>query len=137
MKTSAYVQITGHLNQSSVGLASNDTGSELDPHGANLAGNPLSGLVCFKQHAYNNCTKTQYIDSKFTAVKVNSRMSTGTYKYLQWEKHLGQLPPAAKDPALEQQLAALPPMVLDALMLFLIAVKSCKCSLKLGPLDNC
>ncbi|KIM89738.1 hypothetical protein PILCRDRAFT_194685 [Piloderma croceum F 1598] len=45
MKTSAYIQITGHLNQTGVGLASNDTGGELDPHGADLAGNPLGGLV--------------------------------------------------------------------------------------------
>ena len=40
MKTSAYIQITGHLNQSGVGLASNDTGGELDPHGADLVRTP-------------------------------------------------------------------------------------------------
>jgi hypothetical protein len=34
MKTSAYIQITGHFNQSGIGLAPNDTGGELDPHGA-------------------------------------------------------------------------------------------------------
>jgi len=45
MKTSAYIQITGHLNQTGIGLLSNDTGGELDPHGADLAGNPLGGLV--------------------------------------------------------------------------------------------
>jgi len=45
MKTSAYIQITGRLNQAGISLASNDTGGELDPHGADLGGNPLGGLV--------------------------------------------------------------------------------------------
>lgn len=45
MRTSAYIQITGHLNQGGINLASNDTGGELDPHGADLGGNPLGGLV--------------------------------------------------------------------------------------------
>ncbi|KII94427.1 hypothetical protein PLICRDRAFT_36700 [Plicaturopsis crispa FD-325 SS-3] len=45
MKTSAYIQITGHFNQSGIGLDPNDGGGELDPHGADLAGNPLGGLV--------------------------------------------------------------------------------------------
>jgi len=45
MRTSAYIQLTGHLNQTGVGLDPSDTGGELDPHGADLAGNPLGGLV--------------------------------------------------------------------------------------------
>jgi len=45
MKTSAYIQITGHLNQTGVGLLTNDTGGELDPHGADLLGNPIGGLL--------------------------------------------------------------------------------------------
>jgi hypothetical protein len=45
MKTSAYIQVTGRFNQNGIGLATNDTGGELDPHGADLAGNPLGGLV--------------------------------------------------------------------------------------------
>jgi hypothetical protein len=36
MKTSAYIQVTGHINQTGVGLTTNDTGGELDPHGADL-----------------------------------------------------------------------------------------------------
>ena len=66
--TSAYIQITGFLNQTGVGLLANDTGGErkprhtrslacqryqltlpvlpaVDPHGADLLGNPLGGLV--------------------------------------------------------------------------------------------
>jgi len=45
MKTSAYIQVTGKFNQSGIGLDPTDTGGELDPHGADLAGNPLGGLV--------------------------------------------------------------------------------------------
>jgi hypothetical protein len=45
MRTSAYVQVSGTLNQPGLGLAEADTGGELDPHGADLAGNPLGGLV--------------------------------------------------------------------------------------------
>jgi hypothetical protein len=36
MRTSAYIQVTGRFNQAGIGLASNDTGGELDPHGADL-----------------------------------------------------------------------------------------------------
>jgi hypothetical protein len=45
MRTSAYIQITGQFNQTSIGLNPTDSGGELDPHGADLAGNPLGGLV--------------------------------------------------------------------------------------------
>ena len=44
MKTSAYIQVTGHFNQSGVGLAPNDTGGELDPHGADLVSTPKVSL---------------------------------------------------------------------------------------------
>lgn len=45
MRTSGYIQITGLFNQSGINLMANDTGGELDPHGADLFGNPLGGLV--------------------------------------------------------------------------------------------
>ena len=50
MKTSAYIQIVGFIDNTAIGLASNDTGGELDPHGADLQGNPLGGVV------YSNST---------------------------------------------------------------------------------
>ena len=40
IRTSAYVQITGFLDQTKVGLKSGDSGGELDPHGADELGNP-------------------------------------------------------------------------------------------------
>ncbi|KAJ6458615.1 hypothetical protein C8R47DRAFT_943063, partial [Mycena vitilis] len=45
MRTSAYIQIVGFIDNTALGLASTDTGGELDPHGADLQGNPLGGVV--------------------------------------------------------------------------------------------
>ncbi|KAJ7685776.1 hypothetical protein DFH06DRAFT_50574 [Mycena polygramma] len=45
MRTSAYIQIVGFIDNVALGLASDDTGGELDPHGADLQGNPLGGVV--------------------------------------------------------------------------------------------
>ncbi|KAI5474859.1 hypothetical protein MNV49_002341 [Pseudohyphozyma bogoriensis] len=45
MRTSAYVQVVGLFDQTGIELMSNDTGGELDPHGADQLGNPLGGLV--------------------------------------------------------------------------------------------
>ncbi|GAA6062329.1 hypothetical protein JCM10212_006579 [Sporobolomyces blumeae] len=45
MRTKAYIQITGYIDQTVLGLTKDDTGGELDPHGADLLGNPLGGLV--------------------------------------------------------------------------------------------
>jgi len=45
IKTPGYIQVTGLLNQTGIGLNSDDGGGELDPHGADLAGNPLGGLM--------------------------------------------------------------------------------------------
>ncbi|KAI5476396.1 hypothetical protein MNV49_007774 [Pseudohyphozyma bogoriensis] len=45
MITDAYVQVVGFVNNTGIGLMSNDTGGELDPHGADQLGNPLGGTV--------------------------------------------------------------------------------------------
>ncbi|KAF7979906.1 hypothetical protein HWV62_40300 [Athelia sp. TMB] len=45
MKTSAYIQVTGLFDQTGINLNSADYGGELDPHGADLLGNPIGGLV--------------------------------------------------------------------------------------------
>ncbi|KAK4695527.1 hypothetical protein P7C70_g8537, partial [Phenoliferia sp. Uapishka_3] len=45
MKTPGYIQVVGRLNQTGLNLAEDDSGGELDPHGADLLGNPLGGLV--------------------------------------------------------------------------------------------
>lgn len=54
IKTSAYIQITGFIKNSAIMVTADDQGGELDPHGADLQGNPLGGVV------YSNGT----VDSK-------------------------------------------------------------------------
>jgi hypothetical protein len=48
MKTPDYVQVTGFINQQFVDIASDDSGGELDPHGADQRGNPLGALLFSK-----------------------------------------------------------------------------------------
>lgn len=45
MRTSAYIQVVGLIKNAALDLTATDSGGELDPHGADLAGNPLGGLV--------------------------------------------------------------------------------------------
>ncbi|KAL4066910.1 hypothetical protein V8B97DRAFT_348878 [Scleroderma yunnanense] len=45
LKTSKYIQFAGFINQVNLNLALGDYGGELDPHGADLRGNPLGALV--------------------------------------------------------------------------------------------
>jgi len=45
MRTPDYLQVVGFIDQSFINLQSNDSGGELDPHGADFRGNPLGGLV--------------------------------------------------------------------------------------------
>ncbi|KAH9483368.1 hypothetical protein JR316_0005474 [Psilocybe cubensis] len=46
IRTSAYIQVTGFINNSAIGLDNKPgNGGELDPHGADLQGNPLGGVV--------------------------------------------------------------------------------------------
>jgi hypothetical protein len=45
MKTPGYIQIWGYINNAGLNLDPTDEGGELDPHGADLQGNPLGGVV--------------------------------------------------------------------------------------------
>lgn len=49
--TSAYIQVVGFINNAALDLDPTDSGGELDPHGADLQGNPLGGVV------YSNSTQ--------------------------------------------------------------------------------
>ncbi|KAG8684336.1 hypothetical protein FRC09_015455 [Ceratobasidium sp. 395] len=65
MKTSAYVQVTGHIKQDLINLAAKDDGGEMDPHGADRRGNPLGGLVfsnAFPSNGGNNNTYQQVVE---------------------------------------------------------------------------
>ncbi|KAL1413823.1 hypothetical protein Q8F55_001607 [Vanrija albida] len=63
MKTPAYIQIVGYFNQTAgANLAPTDTGGELDPHGADLLGNPLGGL--FYSTGFSNGDGKTYVQTQ-------------------------------------------------------------------------
>ncbi|KAF9007179.1 hypothetical protein BDQ17DRAFT_1398614 [Cyathus striatus] len=45
IRTPDYVAVIGYLDQTKVNIAAGDYGGEMDPHGADLRGNPLGGLM--------------------------------------------------------------------------------------------
>ncbi|KAF5359464.1 hypothetical protein D9756_003660 [Leucocoprinus leucothites] len=45
MKTPDYVQVVGFINQSLIDMDPLDYGGEMDPHGADLRGNPMGGII--------------------------------------------------------------------------------------------
>jgi hypothetical protein len=45
LKTPDYIQITGFIDQTQINLQADDSGGELDPHGADEQGNPIGGLM--------------------------------------------------------------------------------------------
>jgi hypothetical protein len=58
MRTPDYVQVVGFIDQSLINIKSDDFGGELDPHGADLRGNPLGGLVF--SNAFSNGANNTY-----------------------------------------------------------------------------
>lgn len=51
MKTPDYVQVVGYIDQSKINIKHGDFGGEMDPHGADLRGNPMGGVIF--SNAYN------------------------------------------------------------------------------------
>ncbi|KXN83446.1 hypothetical protein AN958_01425 [Leucoagaricus sp. SymC.cos] len=45
IKTPGYAQVVGFIDQSFINLTPDDFGGEMDPHGADLRGNPMGGIV--------------------------------------------------------------------------------------------
>lgn len=45
IKTPDYVQAIGYIDQTLINIKADDWGGEMDPHGADLRGNPMGGLV--------------------------------------------------------------------------------------------
>ncbi|KAI8980013.1 hypothetical protein BD414DRAFT_465167 [Trametes punicea] len=54
MRTPDYIQVVGFIDQTQINLQADDGGGELDPHGADLRGNPLGGLVYSNGFPSNN-----------------------------------------------------------------------------------
>ncbi|KAF7350468.1 hypothetical protein MVEN_01352300 [Mycena venus] len=62
IRTPDYVQVVGFIDQTFINLMSDDSGGELDPHGADLRGNPLGGLVYSTAWSDDNDSYTQVIE---------------------------------------------------------------------------
>jgi hypothetical protein len=62
MTTPDYFQVVGYIDQTLINLEANDTGGELDPHGADLRGNPLGALMYSNGWSKDNSTYTQVIE---------------------------------------------------------------------------
>ena len=62
MRTPDYVQVVGFIDQKLINIESADFGGEMDPHGADLRGNPLGGLVYSTAWSGNNNTYQQVLE---------------------------------------------------------------------------
>ncbi|KAF9009824.1 hypothetical protein BDZ89DRAFT_1095114 [Hymenopellis radicata] len=62
IETSEYLQLTGFLNGPNINIQAGDFGGELDPHGADLRGNPLGGLMYSTAWSGNNDTYQQVFE---------------------------------------------------------------------------
>ncbi|GBE88113.1 hypothetical protein BKA93DRAFT_739117 [Sparassis latifolia] len=63
--TPDYTMFIAYLDQSQINLLANDSGGELDPHGADLLGNPMGALVysnAFPRGNTNNDSYTQVVE---------------------------------------------------------------------------
>jgi hypothetical protein len=73
IKAPGYIQVTGLFNQTGIGLTTDDGGGELDPHGADLAGNPLGGLV-FSNNLPSSTSNTTIVQVQNWSNFVGSNM---------------------------------------------------------------
>ncbi|KAG5220324.1 macrophage activating glycoprotein [Salix suchowensis] len=62
MRTPDYVQVVGFIDQTAINIAAGDSGGELDPHGADLRGNPLGGLMYSNAWSKSADTYVQVIE---------------------------------------------------------------------------
>jgi len=62
MKTPDYIQVVGFLDQAQVNINSTDYGGEMDPHGADLRGNPMGGLLYSNSFGADKNSYTQVIE---------------------------------------------------------------------------
>ncbi|KAI0955556.1 hypothetical protein AcV7_006190 [Taiwanofungus camphoratus] len=77
--TPDYVMIVAFIDQSLVNLQANDSGGELDPHGADLLGNPIGAMVYSNLYPTGNTNNnsytqviewTEYIGSGLVCLKI-------------------------------------------------------------------
>ncbi|KAG8706012.1 hypothetical protein FRC11_008569 [Ceratobasidium sp. 423] len=62
MKTPDYVQVVGFIKQANINMQADDSGGEMDPHGADQRGNPLGGLLFSNAFGTDKTKFTQVIE---------------------------------------------------------------------------
>ncbi|KAL0059786.1 hypothetical protein AAF712_013473 [Marasmius tenuissimus] len=62
MRTPDYIQAVGFIDQAMINIQTDDFGGELDPHGADLRGNPMGGLLYTQQFNTPSGQWTQVIE---------------------------------------------------------------------------
>ncbi|KAG6908606.1 hypothetical protein DXG01_004009 [Tephrocybe rancida] len=62
MRTPDYVQVVGFIDQVQINIAAGDFGGEMDPHGADLRGNPMGGLIYSNAWSTSPDSFTQVIE---------------------------------------------------------------------------
>ncbi|KAH7339427.1 hypothetical protein B0J17DRAFT_655089 [Rhizoctonia solani] len=62
MKTPDYVQVVGFIDQANINMQADDSGGEMDPHGADQRGNPLGGLLFSNSFGTDKTKFTQVIE---------------------------------------------------------------------------
>jgi hypothetical protein len=60
IQTPDYVQVTGLINQALINIKTDDSGGEMDPHGADERGNPLGGLLFSNAFPSNGGNKNNF-----------------------------------------------------------------------------
>ena len=63
MRTPDYIQVVGFIDQTLINIQAGDYGGELDPHGADLRGNPMGSLVYSNAFNASNGDNNTYIQA--------------------------------------------------------------------------
>jgi len=78
LNTQHFMQIFAFVTQTNIDINAQDFGGELDPHGQDLAGNPMGALVYSNHFSADNTTEEQivewnmFVGSNATAIKICS-----------------------------------------------------------------
>ncbi|KAI0044024.1 hypothetical protein FA95DRAFT_1497801 [Auriscalpium vulgare] len=62
LKAPDYILVAGFIDQTQVNIQDGDFGGELDPHGQDLAGNPMGGIVFSNAYSGSNTTYQQMVE---------------------------------------------------------------------------
>lgn len=57
LRTPDYIQVVGFIDQTKINMKAGDFGGEMDPHGADLRGNPMGGIL------YSNIWTGDYVQA--------------------------------------------------------------------------